>query len=103
MLSPYWSFFSEDIKCALPFYPRDLEEKKKKEHLKEKRPEQCFCEYLSAEHGTHLAVIPINTFIECCSPQLLFASQAIKTKPGLSLNQGTTVLLDQAGVNIFYL
>ena len=96
-----------------------------------------------------MAVIPINTSIEFCLPQLLFAaaaaaaakslqssptlcdpidgsppgssipgilqartlewvaislfaSQAIKTKPGLSLNQGTMVLLDQAGVDKCY-
>lgn len=49
-----------------------------------------------------MAAIPINISIEFCSPQLLFASQAIKTKPGLSLNQGPMVLLDQAGVDKFY-
>lgn len=51
---------------------------------------------------TDMAAIPINISIEFCLPQLLFASQAIKTKPGLSLNQGPMVLLDQAGVDKFY-
>ena len=96
---------------------------------------------------TDMVVIPINTSIEFCLPQLLFAaaaaaqslqssptlcdpvdsslpgfsipgilqartlewvaislfaSQVIKTKPGLSLNQGTMVLLDQAGLDKCY-
>ena len=51
VLDAYWALFSENVKCALPFYSRDFEErKKKKEHLQGKRCEQSFCEYISAGH-----------------------------------------------------
>ena len=97
VLDAYWALFSENVKCALPFYSRDFKErKKKKEHLQGKR-----CEQNIFLLDTDMAVILINISIEFCLPQLLFASQAIKTKPGLSLNQGTRVLLDHAGLTNF--
>lgn len=99
VLGTYWALFSEDVKCALPFYSRDLEEKKKSICRKKDMSRVSVNIFLL---DTDMAVIPINMSIEFCLPQLIFASQAIKTKPGLSLNQGTMFLLDQAGVDKFY-
>ena len=146
VLGTYWALFSEDVKGALPFYSRDLEGKKRVSAGKKDVNRVSVNIFLL---DTDMAVIPINTSIEFCLPQLLFAaaaaaaakslqssptlcnpidssppgssipgilqartlewvaislfaSQAIKTKPGLSLNQGTMVLLDQAGVDKCY-
>ena len=100
VLDAYWALFSENVKCALPFYSRDFKERKKKKSIcRGKDVSRVSVNIFLLD--TDMAVILINISIEFCLPQLLFASQAIKTKPGLSLNQGTRVLLDHAGLTNF--
>ena len=73
VLGTYWALFSEDVKGALPFYSRDLEGKKRVSAGKKDVNRVSVNIFLL---DTDMAIIPINTSIEFCLPQLLFAAAA---------------------------